>query len=97
MNKKKYLIYSAPTLNEGPALYFFDLEHNMTICRIGGAEIFIDCFEDQETGKTILTYIEENSVIQRQANFDSISENARNTMADGVEIFDLASSPDSLM
>jgi len=61
----KFAVFSYPTIEHGPSLYFHSLEHGMTIFQIKGAEIFIDCHEDSETGQTILSYIADEYVIQR--------------------------------
>ena len=65
----KFFVYSAPKRNDGPCLYFYDLENDITICRIRGAEIFIDSYEDSESGTTTLSYIQGNKIIQREVDF----------------------------
>ena len=61
----KFLVYASATLAQGPALYFYSLDHGMTVCRISGAEIFIHCFESYDSRCTIISYIEGDEVIQR--------------------------------
>ena len=65
----KFLVYSSATLADGPALYFYSLDHGITVCRISGAEIFIHCFESRDSGHTIISYIEGEEVIQRKVDF----------------------------
>ena len=43
----QFLVYSkCGEADCGPATYFYDIQESMTICRIRGAEIFLDYFPD---------------------------------------------------
>ena len=67
---KLFLAYTSATVEEGPCLYFYDLENRMTCAKVSKADLLIDCYPHQTDKKlTMIRYIMDETIYERSVDF----------------------------
>ena len=64
------IVYSSPTIEQGPCLYFYDLETGRTFAKISKAELFVDSFLNEEI--TSIRYIVGEKIFVRSIDFEQL-------------------------
>ena len=68
---KLFLAYTCATVEEGPCLYFYDLENRRTCAKVSKADLLIDCYPHQtDEGLTLIRYIVDETIYERSVNFN---------------------------
>ena len=67
---KLFLAYTSATVEEGPCLYFYDLENRRTCAKVSQADLLIDCYPHQtDEGLTLIRYIMDETLFERSVDF----------------------------
>ena len=64
------MAYTSATVEEGPCLYFYDLENGRTCAKVSKAELFLDSYPHQSDERlTLIRYVDDEKLYERSVDF----------------------------